>query len=566
MRDRLRPLVRSFIPFTTGRDDGTGALKALRMALILLSVFNPLFWWVYRSVDPEAFDPAWGRLGLLGVSLGLLGLSYANTLVRRRPYEILAVVLYGTLVWFGVLTYVNDLSPNYALGYLFVIVAVAMVYSTICASSQPMAGMLGFAGALGLAIVAGVEAPGMSPAVFLVTLGPGAFIVYVAFSARLSAVRALNRSERQLAEAEMLALTGSWTTDLRTLERTWSAGAERLLGVEPRGADGDGLTAFVHPDDREAARDALHRLGAERDWTDLRTRIVRPGGEVRHVRAVVRLVRADDGSPRRHEGALLDVTDQVAYEAELEAARDTAEAAAAAKTSFLANMSHEIRTPLTAIIGFAQLLGEDIDEENASLVEPIESGGRRLLDTLNSVLDLARIESDNIGLDLVPVDVAAEVSGVANLLRVQAEVKGLALSLDVPARPVAVLGDRSALARVITNLLANAIKFTDAGGVSVSLHETEAAVEIEVADTGRGMDEVFLDRLFEPFHQASEGWDRTHEGSGLGLTITRSLVEAMLGTVLVESQLGIGTRFVVSLPRASEATVAAVSASEPVAA
>ena len=562
MLTRFQHSLRSLVPFASGRDNGTAALRTLRLAMVLLSVLNPAFWWVYRNVDPEAFDPTWGRLLFLVSSVVIIGLSFLDTPVRRWPNEVLTTVLYAMLGWFGLLTYLNDLSPNYALGYLFVIVAVAMVYSTICPSPRPMAGMLVVASLIGTALALGVASPQFSPAVFLVCLIPGAVIVYVTFAARLAAVRALNRSERRLAEAEMLSLTGSWTARPQEGWQTWSAGAERLLGVGPGEADDRGLAAFVHPEDQATLRDAFARLGDDTEWVDFRVRVVRPSGEIRHARAIVRLVRDAAGEPRRHEGALLDVTDQVAHESELRNARDLAEAAAAAKTAFLANMSHEIRTPLTAIIGFAQLLREDVGDSHSDLVQPIESGGRRLLDTLNSVLDLARMEAEETDLDLVPIDAACEVPEVAELLRGQAQAKGLALSVDVPAYPVAVLGDAGALSRVVTNLLSNAVKFTEAGGVSVALREVGERVEVEVADTGRGMDEAFLNRLFEPFHQASSGWGRSHEGTGLGLTISRRLVEAMGGTITVESQPGVGTRFVVSLPAAPEA----VSALEPVAA
>ena len=213
-------------------------------------------------------------------------------------------------------------------------------------------------------------------------------------------------------------------------------------------------------------------------------------------------------------------------------------------------MSHEIRTPLTAIIGFAQMLSEEVDDDARDLVEPIETGGRRLLGTLNSVLDLARMEAGETDLALAPVDLAAEVREVAQLLRGRADGAGLALVLDVDEEPLWTTADPDALGRVLTNLLSNAVKFTEAGTITLAVGRAGGRAEVVVADTGRGMDAAFLAELFEPFRQASTGWARSHEGTGLGMTITRRLVQAMHGTIAVESAPGQGTRFTVRLPLA----------------
>jgi signal transduction histidine kinase len=236
--------------------------------------------------------------------------------------------------------------------------------------------------------------------------------------------------------------------------------------------------------------------------------------------------------------------------AALRAAKEQAEEMARLKSAFLANMSHEIRTPLTAIIGFAEVLSEEVEAEHRECTRLIEKGGKRLLDTLNSVLDLARIESGTIEVDVAPLDVAREVHELADGLRPLATRKGLSLVVHAPVSGVRALADRVALDRVLTNLVGNAIKFTDAGRVVLSVRVRGAYVCVRVADTGRGIGAAFLPKLFDAFHQESTGFARSHEGTGLGLTITKRLVELMGGTIAIESTQGVGSAFTVALPKA----------------
>ncbi|MEM6328251.1 MAG: HAMP domain-containing sensor histidine kinase, partial [Bacteroidota bacterium] len=244
-----------------------------------------------------------------------------------------------------------------------------------------------------------------------------------------------------------------------------------------------------------------------------------------------------------------DVQDRRAYEDELITARRQAEEAARLKSAFLANMSHEIRTPLTAVIGYAEILRDEVAREHRELATIIERGGTRLLDTLNSVLDLARLDSGTEALHPRPLDASDRVHQSVALLRPLAESKRLILDDTGVAATASVLLDASALDRVTTNLVSNAIKFTEAGTVSVSLRADGPEIVLQVADTGIGIDAAFLPELFSEFRQESEGDARRHEGSGLGLAITQRLVSLMGGTISVDSAKGEGTVFTVTLPR-----------------
>ena len=254
-------------------------------------------------------------------------------------------------------------------------------------------------------------------------------------------------------------------------------------------------------------------------------------------------VARDVAARRAYELGLLEAMQ------EAEHAREEAEQAARLKSAILANMSHEIRTPLTAIIGFADVLAEEVPLELREHAETIRTGGARLLDTLNSVLDLARLDSENHELAPEPFDAVAAVRQSAGLLAPLAHKKGLALHLEADTTTVHVRQSASGLDRIVTNLVGNAIKFTESGEVRVSVHSADTYFAIRVRDTGVGIDEAFLDDLFEPFKQESQGHARSHEGTGLGLAITKRLAERMGGDVRVWSRKSQGSLFEVSLPR-----------------
>jgi PAS domain S-box-containing protein len=248
----------------------------------------------------------------------------------------------------------------------------------------------------------------------------------------------------------------------------------------------------------------------------------------------------------------LDMSERKTYEAMLLDAKERAEEMARLKSAFLANMSHEIRTPLTGILGFASLLEEEVSGAQRSFASMILRSGKRLLDTLNAVLDLSRLEAGEMTLDPRPIEIGSETEEIASFLRPLASEKGLELVVDVSDQKTYCLIDPSAYHIILNNLLGNAIKFTREGGVNVRIRRTPTHGVLEVEDTGIGIDESFLPELFEEFKQESNGLTRTHEGAGLGLAITRRLVEMMNGRIDVGSTKGHGTTFIVSFPCAPE--------------
>ena len=218
------------------------------------------------------------------------------------------------------------------------------------------------------------------------------------------------------------------------------------------------------------------------------------------------------------------------------------------KDEFLATTSHELRTPLTAILGFASVLQDELPRRYKEFLDPIESNGQRLLDTVNALLELAKLRAGMMEVRREVVEVSDVVKEVNRLLAPLAYQKEIRLDFSAPPQPLFVFLDRRCLERILNNLVGNAIKFTEVGSVHVTAEYEEDRVHIQVADTGIGIDDAFLPFLFDEFKQESSGLSRSHEGSGLGLSITYRLVELMDGTIEVRSQKEQGSTFTVSFP------------------
>lgn len=218
------------------------------------------------------------------------------------------------------------------------------------------------------------------------------------------------------------------------------------------------------------------------------------------------------------------------------------------KDEFLANTSHELRTPLTAILGFSSILKEELSGEYDELIDPIESNGQRLLLTVNSLLDIAKLRSGMMEVQRTYVDMGEKVAEIMRLLTPLARQKNLPIELQRPSKPVSANLDPRYLDRILYNIIGNAIKFTEEGQVQVVVEQKGGSAVIRVIDTGVGIEEAFIPHIFDEFKQESTGLSRSFEGSGLGLAITSRLVNLMGGTIEVESQKGIGSTFTVSFP------------------
>lgn len=219
------------------------------------------------------------------------------------------------------------------------------------------------------------------------------------------------------------------------------------------------------------------------------------------------------------------------------------------KDDFLANTSHELRTPLTSILGFASVLYEELEGEARTFASMIQQGGERLLATVNALLDMARLQADLMELEPADLDAVVEVQRIAKHLEPEAEAKGLYLAVAPKQRSIPAHLDRFCLERILTNVVGNAVKFTEEGGVTIVVDATDEDVLLTVRDTGIGIGEEFLPDLFSEFKQASSGYGRTYEGNGLGLAITQRLVHLLDGDIGIDSEVEHGTEVRIRLPR-----------------
>ena len=270
------------------------------------------------------------------------------------------------------------------------------------------------------------------------------------------------------------------------------------------------------------------------------------GRRVLHTRKIP--VPGPDGEPVFLLGISEDITDRRSADDALRRAKEDAEQANHAKSEFLSRISHELRTPLNSILGFGQLLElDDLSESQAEAVAQILKGGRHLLDLINEVLDISRIESGTMTLSLEPVALDQMIVECLDLVRPQAHARDIELlNLDGSHRHVH--ADRQRLKQVLLNLLSNAVKFNrDGGTITVTCEHADDSATVQVTDTGPGIRKELLDRLFTPFDRLNA--DATGiQGTGLGLALSRRLVEAMGGTIEVTSATGVGSTFAVRLP------------------
>ncbi|MDD9876886.1 MAG: PAS domain S-box protein [Magnetovibrio sp.] len=311
---------------------------------------------------------------------------------------------------------------------------------------------------------------------------------------------------------------------------------------------------FVAPHDRARITEVRRRrLAGELPWGSVEFDGIRTDGDVIHVQGMSR--RLTWHGEEAVQSSYIDITDRRRAERASARARELAEIANRAKTEFLANMSHELRTPLNSIIGFSDILkdqvfGPDAQERYVEYAHDINSSGRHLLDLINDILDVSKIEAGAMDMAVEELDVAVEVSSAARMIRERARNAGVRLACEISVDAPKLLGDSVRIKQVLLNLLSNAVKFTPGGGaVTVAADgDGRGGLRIAVRDTGIGIRSGDLGKLVLPFVQADTSHGLTQEGTGLGLTLVKALTEMHDGTLRIESELGQGSVFTLSFP------------------
>jgi len=262
-----------------------------------------------------------------------------------------------------------------------------------------------------------------------------------------------------------------------------------------------------------------------------------------------------------------DVSDLVRARLAAESAQREALAASRAKSDFLARMSHELRTPLAAIIGYGELLSDEItgpiNEEQKRQLARIRSSANHLLSIIDEILTLARMEAGKEKVDIREVKVSELMESVASMAEPLASAKGLSFAIDGGADGLSIHTDPVKLRQVLLNLLSNAVKYTENGGIKVSTEAHDGVVDFLVSDTGVGVSEENLEKIFEPFWQVEQTTTRRAGGTGLGLAVTRQFVDLLSGRIEVTSELGRGSTFRVSIPRETAKSSKATELSDP---
>jgi len=365
----------------------------------------------------------------------------------------------------------------------------------------------------------------------------------------------LHASSNILTEMAAMAKIGTWELNVSDMEMLWSEEAFRIHRSVKLGKENISQIVKGYP---KAAREQLDELIdlaiCQAKPFDIELPFHKTGRQQIWIRILGKPMQ-EQGKTVKVYGAFLDVSARKETELNLIKAKELAEEADKLKTDFLSTMSHEIRTPLNAIVGFTDLLlaGDTLPQQVESL-NILKFSASNLMDLINDILDYHKIQSGKIDLELVAVDIRELLEQTLGYFRQQLEYSQVQMNVNVaPNVPKWINGDRTRLAQILTNLVANAVKFTQEGTIEVNvslekINHNLTEMKFVVKDTGIGIAKDKLELIFESFTQASRDTTRKYGGTGLGLAISRKLIELQGGKISVESKVGLGTSFCFTIP------------------
>ncbi len=377
--------------------------------------------------------------------------------------------------------------------------------------------------------------------------------------------RALQESEHRLALAERIGQLGHWSWTAETDLLEWSGEMFHIFGVDPAEFEPtmEFMNARIHPDDISIRMSTIDDVLNGRPFHEYVYRVSRPDGERTVSVTGMGPIHGENGRIVGVFGTSLDVTERVRIELELQRLNDELEqrvrrrteeleSALKAKDAFVASMSHELRTPLNSVIGFSGLLEQglagELTDEQRRQVHMIHASGTRLLELVNQVLELSKITSESIDIEVTRFPVAGVVDDAIAVIAPLAQLKGLDLTASGSAEAGTMTSDRGRVSQILVNLLGNGVKFTESGGVAIEVRRGGDEIAFSVTDTGPGIPAQDLPRVFEDFYQGVQQGQAKVAGTGLGPSVCRRLSESLGGTLTASSAEGVGSTFTLRLP------------------
>ncbi len=372
---------------------------------------------------------------------------------------------------------------------------------------------------------------------------------------RQRALEALRKSEERYELVIEGSSDGIWDWDHLTNTIYWNKRCYDQLGIPyDTSITRDVFFGLIHPDDKAKSLEIIQRHLELGEPYEIEYRLRHSSGEYYYFLARGKTVRDASGKPLRTAGVRTDIHARKELEIQLEEAKQAAEIANQKKSEFLAKMSHELRTPLNAVIGYSEMMLKglaDTPEKHEKYATAIALSGRHLLNMVNDILDIAKIEAGKISLSFAYVEFEPLFEELLSVLNVQAEVKQVEINLSIQPGLTGVEADPARLRQIFFNLISNAIKFNKPQGkVQVRLYSVDEGkcLTCEIEDTGIGIPEEKFTEMFTEFYQVDNDVARQYEGTGLGLALTKYLVELHGGSIYFESKEGVGTTFIFKLP------------------
>jgi PAS domain S-box-containing protein len=381
----------------------------------------------------------------------------------------------------------------------------------------------------------------------------GTFGIFRDITESRKAQEKLKESEKRYREISDLTNDWIWEINPEWKYVNVSPKIKEILGYTPEEMIGKTPFDFIIPEDvirvKEDLRALVHQL---QPLNAMVTRATHKNGQVIYLESSGVPIIGNGGEYRGYRGADRDVTLRKLYERELIIAKERAEESDRLKSSILANMSHELRTPLNGILGFAEILKEELkDTDYENMAENIHLSGRRLMTTLNSIITLSQLEAGKMALSLSGIKISESIHNVVRNLNSFASERSISIRTNA-VKPISVVTDDHLFKQLFRQILDNAIKFSEDGTVTIETSVLTADhaewLTVRVTDTGIGISKEYFDLIFQEFRQVSEGFGRKYQGSGIGLTISKKIIDLLGGKITVESEPGHGSTFIIWLP------------------